>query len=295
MLHRVAAILFAAFALCAAAQEWNAPNTPKAKEHPLVKFYPQSSVYEYEEQAFDSVELIVGFDKASQEPRTATVEGRIVKYEAVHKPGTSSLEILRNYENALKKAGLATLIAGKGKQFANMPVNPEDTIGTFRLDRNGKPAVYVSVLGHQDPDTPGSTVTIVEVKDMEQKLEANADAWFEEISSSGRVSVYGINFDTGKATLRGDSQAVLQEVRKLAAAHPELKLLIEGHTDNAGNAAANRKLSEQRAAAVKAWLVGNGVKDAQLSTAGLGDTKPVADNASEEGRAKNRRVELVRR
>src|SRR6476620_7640342 len=127
MPHRFTAIFFAAFALCAAAQEWNAPHTPKAKEHPLVKFYPQSSVYEYEEQAFDAAELIVGFDKANQEPKTANVEGRIVKYQAVHKPGTSSLEILRNYENALKKAGLVTLIAGKGKQFANIPVDPEDT------------------------------------------------------------------------------------------------------------------------------------------------------------------------
>ena len=291
---RIIAFLVAALALGAHAQEWNSPNTPKAKEHPLVKFYPQSSVVEYDEQAFDAADLMVGYDKANQEPKNASFEGRVIKYQAVHKPGTSSLEILRNYENALKKAGLVTLISGKGKQFPNAAVNPEDTIGTFRLDRNGKPAVYVQVVGHQDPDTPGSEITIVELKAMEQKLEANADAWFDQISQSGRVAVYGINFDTGKATIKPESQPVLEEVRKLAAAHPEMKLRIEGHTDNAGNAASNRKLSEQRAEAVKAWLVAKGVKASQLSTAGLGDTKPVADNGNEEGRAKNRRVELVK-
>lgn len=152
----------------------------------------------------------------------------------------------------------------------------------------------MSVVGHSDPDTPGSTVTIVEVKAMEQKLEANADAWFDEISKAGRVAVYGINFDTGKATLRPESEAVLEEVRKLAAGHPDLKLRIEGHTDNAGNAAANRKLSQDRANAVRTWLVAKGVKPAQLTAAGLGDTRPAADNGTDEGRAKNRRVELVR-
>ena len=294
MLRRIAILLLAVAPAFAFAQDWKEPNVPNAKEHPLLKFYPQSSVTEYTDTDFDGVELFTGFDRAKQEATMTNVEGRVIKYTSVHKPGTSSLEILRNYENALKKAGFVTMVAGKASQFANIPVDPADTIGTFRLDRNGKPAVYVSVTGHQDPDTPGSTVTIVEVKAMEQKLEANADAWFEQLSQSGRVAVYGINFDTGKATLRPDSNAVLEEVRKLAAAHPNLKLRIEGHTDNAGAPAANRKLSEDRANAVRGWLVSHGVKAAQLSATGLGDTRPVADNGTEEGRAKNRRVELVR-
>ena len=68
---------------------------------------------------------------------TTNVEGRVVKYTSVHKPGTSSLEILRNYENALKKAGFVSMIAGKASQFPGIPVDPADTVGTFRLDRNG--------------------------------------------------------------------------------------------------------------------------------------------------------------
>lgn len=295
MLQRIAALVLSLCLLPALAQEWKEPNIEGAKEHPLLKFYPQSSVREYTDTAFDSVDLYTGFNKKEGEAITTTVEGRVIKYSSTHKPGTSSLEILRNYQNALAKAGFVTLIAGKGSQFQNIAVNPDDTLGTFRLDRNGKPAAYVSVQGHADPDTPGSSVTIVEVKAMEQKLEANADAWFDEISKSGHVAVYGINFDSGKSTIRPDSRKPLDEVRRLALDHPDMKLLIEGHTDNVGNPAANRKLSEQRAAAVKAWLVQNGVPAAQLATAGLGDTKPVADNAAEDGRAKNRRVELVRR
>jgi OOP family OmpA-OmpF porin len=291
----VAALALAALPFAAVAQDdWKKPHTEGAKEHRLLKFYPDSSVYEYSVTDFDSIELVTGIDRKKEDIVTTTLEGRVTKYDSVHKPGTSPLEMLRNYENALKKAGFVTMLAGKG-DFPGSPVGHNDTIGTFRLDVNGKPSVYVHMTGHPDPAAPWSKVTIVELKGMEQKLEANADAWFEEISKSGRVAVYGVNFDTGKATIRADSARVLEEILKLAQAHADLKLTVEGHTDNVGNAAANRKLSEERAGAVKAWLVAKGVKADRLATAGLGDTKPVADNKTEDGRAKNRRVELVRR
>jgi outer membrane protein OmpA-like peptidoglycan-associated protein len=293
---RIAAALVAtALPLAALAQDaWKQPHIPEAKEHRIVKFYPDSSVYEYSNTEFDAVDFITGYDRKAEQPVAASLEGRIIRYNSHHKPGTSALQVVRNYENALKKAGLTTLYAGKGTQLGNMPLNSEEAMGGFRLDTKGKPSLYIMVKAYPNGDEPWSEVLIVEPKAMEQVLEANADAWFEEISKSGRVAVYGINFDTGKATLRADSAPVLEEVRKLAAAHPGLKLRIEGHTDNAGNAAANRKLSEERAGAVKAWLVGKGVKASQLSTAGLGDTRPVADNGSDDGRAKNRRVELAR-
>lgn len=295
MFRRIAAAtLLATLPFLAAAQSWQDPHEKGAKEHPLVKFYPQSSVREYSVTDFDAVDFITGYDKQKDEPVTASLEGRIMKYQQMHKPGTSALLVVRNYENALKKAGLVTLYAGKGKQMPWMPINEEEAAGAFRLDRGGKPAVYVRVTAYPNGDEPWSEVTIVEIQAMEQVLEANADAWFASLQSQGRVAIYGINFDTGKATLRPESEKVLEEVRKLAKAHPDLKLRIEGHTDNVGQPAANRKLSQQRADAVKAWLAANGVPAAHLSTAGLGDTKPVADNGSEEGRAKNRRVELVK-
>jgi OOP family OmpA-OmpF porin len=296
MIDRIAAALLAlALPFAAAAQDdWKKPHAEGAKEHRLLKFYPDSSVYEYSVTEFDSIELVTGIDRKKEDVVTTTLEGRITKYDSVHKPGASALEMLRNYENALKKAGFVTLLSSKG-DFPGSPIGHSETIGTFRLDVNGKPSVYVQVTGHTDPASPWSKVTIVELKAMEQKLEANADAWFEEISKSGRVAVYGINFDTGKATLRADSARVLDEILKLMNARADLRLTIEGHTDNVGQAAANRKLSEERANAVKAWLVGKGVKADRLATAGFGDTRPVGDNKADEGRAKNRRVELVRR
>ncbi|HEV8238652.1 MAG TPA: OmpA family protein [Thermoanaerobaculia bacterium] len=117
----------------------------------------------------------------------------------------------------------------------------------------------------------------------------------KELASSGRAVLHGILFDLDSATLRGESKPVLDEVVKLLAAEPQWKLTIEGHTDASGGAAHNQTLSEQRAASVKAYLVSQGVDASRLTTAGFGSSRAVADNASELGRAQNRRVELVKR
>jgi outer membrane protein OmpA-like peptidoglycan-associated protein len=115
------------------------------------------------------------------------------------------------------------------------------------------------------------------------------------LEATGRARLYGILFDTDKATIRPESLPTLDEVVALLAAEPEWRIVVEGHTDSTGAAAHNQTLSEQRAAAVKAYLVAKGVAEARLTTAGFGASKPVADNATELGRAQNRRVELVRK
>jgi outer membrane protein OmpA-like peptidoglycan-associated protein len=117
----------------------------------------------------------------------------------------------------------------------------------------------------------------------------------KSLATSGRAVLHGILFDLDSATLRAESKPVLDEVVHLLAAETAWKLTIEGHTDSSGAAAHNQALSEQRAASVKAYLVSQGVDAARLSTAGFGSSHPVADNASELGRAQNRRVELVKR
>ncbi len=118
---------------------------------------------------------------------------------------------------------------------------------------------------------------------------------YDALSGTGRIAVQGIYFDTGSDRLRPESSGTLRQIADMMAAHPELRLTIEGHTDNVGSAAANRALSERRAAAVLQALVGQyGVAAARLSSAGLGDTRPAAPNTTMEGRQQNRRVELVR-
>jgi outer membrane protein OmpA-like peptidoglycan-associated protein len=91
-----------------------------------------------------------------------------------------------------------------------------------------------------------------------------------------------------------DSESILGQIQALLEQRPDLKLRIEGHTDNVGTRAANQKLSDQRAAAVVGWLASHGIDRSRLSAEGFADTKPVGDNATEEGRSQNRRVELVK-
>jgi outer membrane protein OmpA-like peptidoglycan-associated protein len=280
-----------------AGAEWNEPHVEGTKPHAFMKLYPQARVSEYSQRDFDGVELVVGYKRGADDPVVQeTIEGRVTQYKYEHKPQTSPLEIVRNYENVLKPQGFVTVVAGRETQFPGVPTGLNGAFGAFRLDRNGTPAAWVNVSAYQGqgPEDPFSDVTIVEIKAMEQKLEANAGSMLQDLQRSGRVAVYGITFDTGKSTIKPDSDKVLGEVLKLVQQNPTLKLRIEGHTDNVGGAAANRKLSEDRAQAVRNWLVQKGVRAANLSAAGFGDAKPVADNGSEDGRSRNRRVELVR-
>ena len=119
---------------------------------------------------------------------------------------------------------------------------------------------------------------------------------FEALSKTGRLTLPGILFDTASDRIRPESAPTLAAVAKMLAENPELKLTVEGHTDNQGVPAANLALSDKRAAAVKAWLVTkHKVVGARLETKGLGQTKPVGANDTAEGRQANRRVEIVKR
>jgi len=118
---------------------------------------------------------------------------------------------------------------------------------------------------------------------------------YDKLASEGRVATQGILFDTGSDRIRPESTPTLTDIAQMLTLHADLKLRIEGHTDDVGDAAANQTLSEKRAAAVKAYLVGKHQVDAaRLETAGLGASKPVAPNDTPEGRQTNRRVELVK-
>lgn len=119
---------------------------------------------------------------------------------------------------------------------------------------------------------------------------------YDALAESGRVAVQGIYFDTGSDRIRPESTPTLVNIAQMMKGHPDLSLLIEGHTDNVGSAASNQALSERRAAAVKQSLVDMWSVDAnRLTTAGFGPTKPAAPNTTPEGRQQNRRVELVKK
>lgn len=153
------------------------------------------------------------------------------------------------------------------------------------FSRTQKIRVEVPVVSEENG---GALVTDIRIAEGGKPL-------YDALAAVGRVSTHGILFATGSAVIRGESTPTLEEIGDMLKAHPELKLTIEGHTDNVGSAAANQTLSEQRAAAVAQYLEANyQIEPSRLATKGYGAAKPVASNDTPEGRQQNRRVELVR-
>lgn len=215
-------------------------------------------------------------------PPKKRVEGEVslVHYRVYDKqPERSGLEIVRNYENAMKKIGAS--IQGK---------DPNQTWwvnGIATID--GKPVWVQAEKGNGF-----YVVRTVKVQDMEQTIVADATAFSKDLKSAGHVAVGGIYFDTASATLKPESAAAIQEIAKLLKSEPGLKVYIVGHTDTVGNIDSNVKLSRDRAESViQALVKTHGIQQARLRSFGNGPFAPVASNASEDGRALNRRVELV--
>jgi len=125
-----------------------------------------------------------------------------------------------------------------------------------------------------------------------KQLIFGAEEMKQALDTDGHVVVYGINFDIDKATLKLGAEKVLIEMVKLMKNHADLKIEIQGHTDDSGPAAHNMDLSKRRAQTVKKFLLAYGIAPSRMITRGYGDEKPVVSNQTAEGRAKNRRVVL---
>jgi OOP family OmpA-OmpF porin len=163
-------------------------------------------------------------------------------------------------------------------------------MGYLSASKDGK-AVWAVVNAYNTRDF---SLTIVEKEAMRQDVLADAGAFASGIKEAGHVAVYGIYFDTGKSDVKPESDAALKEIARLLSQEAKLKLYVVGHTDSVGQLDANMKLSQARAeAVVKVLTTRHGVAAARLKAAGAGPIAPVASNATEEGRASNRRVELV--
>lgn len=289
-LARPAVLLLLALSLAATANA----DDGQVPEHPIVKHYPGATIDSAEVREFDAADVVTGYDAAGATVTVEGLEGKVYKYVYYNDPQSSPLQVVRNYENALRDAGFRTIAVVRGDKVEIPNVGSGDVFGAFRLDRPGSPRIYVNVKGTTDTTYVWSELLIVEVQAMEQDYVAGAGELYDSLAKSGRVTVNGVQFDTGKATLQPASERVLAEVRALMEQHASMRLRIEGHTDNVGQPPANQALSEARAAAVKAWLVAAGIPASRMETTGFGDTRPVAANAEEAGRAQNRRVELVR-
>ena len=258
------------------AQEEGISDVEGSKDHPLLTRMQGYRIVEYDDKDFEAYDFAVGPEK------TQRVEGHrtIIIYQM--KEGTKAagnLQILRNYSNAIKKIG-GTLVYEDLGQY-----------DVLKVTKSGNEIwVEVSIAFGWNPGD--YRLTIMEKKELEQEITAND--MLDALNREGHIALY-INFDTGKSDIKSESQPIIDQIADMMKKNPELQTGIEGHTDNVGKVKDNQVLSEQRAKAVVAALVKQGIDAKRLTSVGLGQDKPIADNKTEEGRAKNRRVELVKK
>ncbi len=316
-------ILVGAFALSAAPTF--AHDVEGAKDHPLVGRYAGAEIVYYKSAEFDEAALLQApHDYNALLERNATkdrsgddwlkLEGRVTQIRYAGPQGRSSLEVIRNFEAALKDKGFTALFSCADSAcltgtltdnyLIGQQLDPTNGVSTAyfdharhllaKLDRP-EGAVYAAILTGEYQAELTTFVEVVETKPMQsdQIVVPTPDELSAAIESAGHVDVYGILFDFDQDTLKDDSEPTLDAIAKLLASHPDMKLAVVGHTDNAGSADYNMDLSRRRAENVVAALVDEyDIDEGRLSASGAGMTEPVASNDTDAGRAKNRRVEL---
>jgi OmpA-OmpF porin, OOP family len=259
--------------------------------------------------------------------KSQRVAGQLTRITYLAPEGRSALEIYRNYEQALEKADFEILYHcienACGSKFASAayPLKEQElpgSLGTAGIQEQHYLAahwdrlqsdVYVALYVYFDQlrSKPAGAsqeaskamlaqLDVIEVKPMEGgKVRVDAAEMAKEIGRAGHIALYDIYFDTDKAVVKPESEPTLVEIAKFLKAVPDMKVYVVGHTDNAGTFEHNTDLSKRRAAAVVEALVRrHKVDPKRLAAYGVGLLAPVATNESEEGRARNRRVELVK-
>jgi outer membrane protein OmpA-like peptidoglycan-associated protein len=312
----------------ASAQE---KDVPRSKDHPLISRYAGSVIVGYDTKEYDELVLPLAGIRWDDNigryvpAKSQKVEGKLTRILYLAPKGRSTLEIFRNYENELKRAGfqvlfscsreagckgMNTIIYPEERQLRNLP----DLEFVFNIPKNDRYLaaelprsegnVYVSLyMAESDYEIPqwiyqriAVLLEVVEAKPMEGSLvRVDASAWAQAIATQGKVALYGIYFDTDKAEIKPESKPTLAEIAKLLKQDLALKLYVVGHTDAVGSLEYNMELSRRRAeATVRALVSEYGVDPRRLKPFGVGPLVPVASNDTEQGRAKNRRVELVK-
>jgi OOP family OmpA-OmpF porin len=308
----VACLLVGLYVPFGAAQETDREGS---KDHPLISRYPGSYITDYTQKEFDEFTLPLGpIVDDGKFTKSQHLEGKITYIEYSAPPERSVLEVFRNYQGALTQGGFQTLftcsrdqcmakgVSGGWANLYNGGAEREqwtDAYGMRYLSAKlSRPQgdVFVSLFVDQYDSHPADIkLFVVEMKPMEQGLvTVNAATLEGGLAKTGHVEVPGIFFDFNKSDVKPESKPALDEVAKMLKANPEMKVYVVGHTDSVGTLEANMRLSEARAAAVAKVLVTEyGISAARVKGLGVGQLSPVASNKTDEGRAKNRRVELV--
>lgn len=299
-------------------------DRPGGKDHPLISRYQGSVLYTYGSNPLGAAPLI---DRDKTGPIVHRVEGKISNRLYWGPKDISALAIFRNYQAALQAAGFETMFSCETAQCEKLQVQkmvedyPSDAkwiesdpfvvifnsgnqpdfhyLSARKQTGGGTTYVQVGISGaRSDGPSEGRVRQFVQIVEPAQaemgKVMVDAKAISTGLQRDGKIALYGVHFDTNKAVLKEESAAQLQNMAQVLKAQPALKVLIVGHTDNQGQIDANLVLSQKRAqAVVDALSKKYGVQAERLSARGVANFAPVSTNASEEGRAKNRRVEMV--
>jgi OOP family OmpA-OmpF porin len=280
-------LLRSVFVLVALSQVWMLrpvlAQEEEYKDTPYLSGMPSYEISYGEDREFDSSQF---FDGKAVVP----VEGQYWTRTYSLREGArkaSDLQILRNYANAIRQAGGTVFLEGlcEGPQCGDW-----DGISAVcgKLTK-GNNEVWAIVL----PADEGAWYTINVVERQAMRQDVTASVMLDALNRDGFVALH-IQFDVNKAEIKPESMPTVEEIAVLLRDNPGLKVSIEGHTDNTGDAQKNKVLSEQRARSVMSALVKLGIEAARMKAVGWGQEAPVADNRTEEGRAKNRRVEIVK-
>ncbi|MEF8816608.1 MAG: OmpA family protein [Salinibacter sp.] len=319
VLGLIAVFAFAPYLLFAQEIERRQEGVEEAEDHPMISRYEGSVMLAYEHADYDLLELPAGDDEEGEFLYKPT-EGEVTRLLYAAPEGLSVLQVHRNYQMALQDAGFEIVeeCVGTGSTECNYHFRNFDNFGRslrnifmgedgsyFLARKSGAEGdVYVSahtLLNDTYDDLDGRPVTalqIVEEKPMATgKVEVNldAEAMAEDLEEAGTTRLYGIHFDTGEATIKPESESTLAEIAELLNEQPDLTLAVVGHTDSRGSLEQNMELSHRRAEAVAEFLATeHEVAASRLNPHGVGYLSPVAANETEDGRARNRRVELVK-
>ena len=278
-----------------------------ARDFPGIGRFAGSVITGYEVKDFDAARLQAAPFREGKPTDARRVEGRVTRIAYRANPGPSILEVSRNFETQLAKAGFQTLLSCETAACGDIPFVesvdalpiPAMWIDGFdyryyagRRAEDGR-ETYASVLVSKSNDQVYAQLTVAIVGAIENRM-VDAAAMAKGLGEKGHIALYGIYFDTDKAVLKPESRPTLEEIAKLLRGSPQLNVVIVGHTDSQGTFDYNMDLSRRRAEAIVAELgTRHGIARTRLRAAGVGYLAPVGSNASEAGRALNRRVELV--
>lgn len=280
-----------------------------AADHPLVPRYAGSDILLYQSDDYTDYALRTG---KAQSSGTRMLEGKITRITYRAPASRSPLEVFRNYENALREAGFQTVFACAKAACGDIKKDIEsekryllfwgDGEHRYMSSKLSRPQgdVYVTVYttrngsGGENRHRAITQVDVVEPRGMDDNVAMiDADALRRDLAD-GSATLYGIQFDSGTDRLQPEAEEQIVQIARLLEQEPRWRIQVIGHTDAQGSETSNIDLSERRARRVVDRLDALGTDRARLQARGLGESMPVAGNDSEEGRARNRRVEIRR-